>query len=91
MDVLRGVSPTKADDSGHRQDTNAFSQLLTKAPSDRFGCGQGGISNLKKHSWFRGIDWQAMVQKTAIPPFKPNVRSKKKKNCWDTLTTLYIL
>ncbi|SAM01393.1 hypothetical protein [Absidia glauca] len=46
--------------------------LLTKAPSDRYGCGQGGISNLKKHSWFRGIDWQAMVQKTAIPPFKPN-------------------
>lgn len=52
-------------------------QLLTRAPSDRYGCGEGGISNLKKHAWFRGIDWQAMVQKTAIPPFKPNVSSKK--------------
>ncbi|KAI8337651.1 kinase-like domain-containing protein [Chlamydoabsidia padenii] len=46
--------------------------LLIKSPSDRYGCGKDGIPRLKKHPWFRGIDWQAMVHKTAIPPFKPN-------------------
>ncbi|ORZ13476.1 kinase-like domain-containing protein [Absidia repens] len=46
--------------------------LLTKTPLDRYGCGPNGIDKLKNHAWFQGIDWQAMIQKTAIPPFKPN-------------------
>ncbi|CAO3595967.1 unnamed protein product [Absidia cylindrospora] len=46
--------------------------LLTKTPLDRYGCGPNGIDRLKNHAWFQGIDWQAMIQKTAIPPFKPN-------------------
>ncbi|CAO3598783.1 unnamed protein product [Absidia cylindrospora] len=46
--------------------------LLTKSPHRRYGCGSNGIYKLKNHPWFQGIDWQAMVQKTAIPPFRPN-------------------
>ncbi|KAI8098838.1 AGC/YANK protein kinase [Halteromyces radiatus] len=46
--------------------------LLIKSPNQRYGCGPNGISKLKKHPWFNGLDWQALIEKTAIPPFKPN-------------------
>ncbi|KAI8068218.1 kinase-like domain-containing protein [Gongronella butleri] len=46
--------------------------LLNRSPDLRYGCGPGGIKKLKTHPWFQGIDWQALVDKTAIPPYKPN-------------------
>ncbi|KAI9306978.1 kinase-like domain-containing protein [Cunninghamella echinulata] len=46
--------------------------FLTKSPEERLGCGKNGIKKLKSHPWFDGIDWTALVNKTAIPPFKPN-------------------
>ncbi|ORX46486.1 kinase-like protein [Hesseltinella vesiculosa] len=46
--------------------------LLHRSPKLRYGCGAGGIKKLKQHPWFHGIDWQALVDKTAVPPYKPS-------------------
>ncbi|KAI9362856.1 kinase-like domain-containing protein [Pilaira anomala] len=46
--------------------------LLTKSPKQRLGYGTQGFEKLKSHAWFQGLDWEALENKTAIPPFIPN-------------------
>jgi serine/threonine kinase 32 len=48
---------------------------MTKSPKHRFGHGPQGFEKLKSHSWFRGLDWESLENKTANPPFIPNVSS----------------
>jgi len=50
--------------------------LLRKEPSERIAVRPGGLSNLKKHAWFAGFDWEAFRALTMQPPYKPVVRSK---------------
>ncbi|CAO3644039.1 unnamed protein product [Mucor hiemalis] len=46
--------------------------LLTKSPKHRLGQGAQGFEKLKSHSWFQGLDWTTLENKTANPPFIPN-------------------
>lgn len=51
-------------------------QLLERDLNKRLGCkGAGGLDALKRHAWFRGIDWAALEAKRITPPFEPD--SKK--------------
>lgn len=51
--------------------------LCKKEPSERLPMKKGGTSNIKRHTWFRGFDWEAMENLTLEPPYKPQVKSKK--------------
>lgn len=60
--------------------------LLTRDVEKRLGSGPNGGENVKKHPFFKSIDWEKLEQKTLDPPFKPKVKSttdisqvKKKK------------
>lgn len=33
----------------------------------------GDLEEIKKHPWLAGIDWEALLNKTAEPPFKPKM------------------
>ena len=37
--------------------------LLMKSPSKRLGCGRAGLLELKRHAWFGGLDWKALIRK----------------------------
>uniref|UniRef100_A0A7S3GC72 non-specific serine/threonine protein kinase n=1 Tax=Palpitomonas bilix TaxID=652834 RepID=A0A7S3GC72_9EUKA len=48
--------------------------LLLKDPEDRLGAGSLGMSAVKIHRFFRGVDWDKLEKKEGIsPPFKPRV------------------
>ncbi len=48
--------------------SNSFiSQLLNKNPDSRLG---GSYSDLKKHLFFQGFDWHALVNKKMKPCFE---------------------
>jgi hypothetical protein len=44
-------------------------KLLQRKPANRLGL--NGPSEVKNHMWFKGIDWQQIIEKKAEAPFKP--------------------
>lgn len=52
-------------------------QLLTKDPECRLGCveREGGEEAIRSHSFFSGLDWNALNKRELEPPFKPRIVS----------------
>jgi serine/threonine protein kinase len=49
--------------------------LLHRNPAERFGTGVHGAQLIKKHPWFRNIDWSRLERKELSTPFKPHLSS----------------
>ncbi|KPI94128.1 Ribosomal protein S6 kinase alpha-2 [Papilio xuthus] len=47
--------------------------LFKRNPLNRLGAGPNGIEDIKSHEFFTSIDWDALVKKEVIPPFRPAV------------------
>ncbi|NWV16615.1 AKT2 kinase, partial [Origma solitaria] len=50
--------------------------LLKKDPKQRLGGGPGDAREVMEHGFFAGIDWQDVVQRKLVPPFRPQVTSE---------------
>ncbi|KAA3456973.1 serine/threonine-protein kinase AtPK2/AtPK19-like [Gossypium australe] len=63
--------------------------LLQKEPSRRLGSGPGGGDEIKKHKWFRSINWKKLEAREIQPKFKPDVSGKECTanfdKCWTTM------
>ncbi|KAI9352488.1 camp-dependent protein kinase [Zopfochytrium polystomum] len=46
-------------------------KLLTADRSKRLGNLKSGSEDIKKHKWFRGVDWQGLLNKTVHAPIVP--------------------
>ena len=44
-------------------------------PTERLGCGRGGIKDVQKHKWFDGFNWDGLRKSTLRPPIVPSVSS----------------
>ncbi|XP_053620247.1 ribosomal protein S6 kinase delta-1 [Plodia interpunctella] len=44
-----------------------LTQLLTYEPSERLGAGKDGIEEIKKHPYFKHIDWQEVYDSWIVP------------------------
>jgi len=52
---------------------NLLLSLLDKNPHKRLGA-SFGFQEVKLHPWCRKIDWEKVLSKKAVPPFRPNMR-----------------
>ncbi|XP_039054454.1 serine/threonine-protein kinase AtPK2/AtPK19-like isoform X2 [Hibiscus syriacus] len=63
--------------------------MLQKEPSRRLGSGPGGGDEIKKHKWFRSINWKKLEAREIQPKFKPDVSGKdctaNFDKCWTTM------
>jgi len=59
-----------------------LSRLLVKNPDRRLGAGPSDAEEIMEHPYFSSIDWNELVKKRIIPPFKPELR--------DELDTRYV-
>ncbi|XP_048688846.1 RAC-beta serine/threonine-protein kinase isoform X2 [Caretta caretta] len=50
--------------------------LLKKDPKQRLGGGPNDAKEVMEHRFFTAINWQDVVQKKLVPPFKPQVTSE---------------
>lgn len=48
-----------------------ISALLDVSDTTRLGAGSDGVTNIKKHPFFNGLDWELLEQKQISPPFVP--------------------
>lgn len=48
-------------------------KLLQKEVSVRIGSSKNGAEDIKKHKWYRGLNWAALYNKQLAPPSDPGV------------------
>lgn len=57
----------------HPAAASIIKQLMVKNPEARLGSSVDDARAIKAHPFFRGIDWQALLEKKIPPPFIPNI------------------
>lgn len=50
-------------------------RLLTKDRTKRIGCLRDGVEDIKRHKWFRSVDWRKVILRQTATPFVPGFRS----------------
>ncbi|KAM6956931.1 serine/threonine-protein kinase N2-like isoform 2-T2 [Aplochiton taeniatus] len=58
-------------------------RLLRRNPERRLGSGEKDAEDVKKQPFFRGVDWEALLQKKALPPFMPTIGGKEDVSNFD--------
>ena len=63
-------------------------ELLVVEPKKRLGYGKNGTENVKKHPFFKGINWTDLYNKKIKPSFKPRIVNELDLSNFDKLFTL---
>lgn len=50
-------------------------RLLSPDLTKRYGNLKGGSADIKRHKWFAGVDWLAVVQRRVTPPYIPPIKN----------------
>lgn len=61
--------------------------LLTRDPEKRLGSGSEGTNEVKRHAFFKDIDWAKLEKKELEAPFKPKVKDVMDVSQIDTVFT----
>jgi serine/threonine kinase 32 len=66
--------PDDADKKCSRSGIQVLKGLLERDPAKRFGCKPNGegFQELRRHPWFKPIDWDTLETKEQTSPFIPN-------------------
>nr|XP_015222667.1 PREDICTED: serine/threonine-protein kinase N3 [Lepisosteus oculatus]XP_015222668.1 PREDICTED: serine/threonine-protein kinase N3 [Lepisosteus oculatus] len=56
------------------ESVSIIQKLLRKNPEKRLGSGEQDSEEVKKHKFFQGTDWEALLAKRVTPPFTPTIR-----------------
>ncbi|XP_020911270.1 cGMP-dependent protein kinase 1 [Exaiptasia diaphana] len=73
--ILRGLDMVEFPRRIGRNPQNLIKRLCRDNPVERLGYQKDGLSDIKKHKWFQGFHWQALVDRTLEPPIKPKIES----------------
>ncbi|XP_059406629.1 serine/threonine-protein kinase N2-like isoform X1 [Carassius carassius] len=57
------------------ESVSIIQKLLQKNPGKRLGAGEQDANEVKRHRFFQGIDWEALLAKRVKPPFLPSVKA----------------
>lgn len=58
-------------------------KLLTADRTKRFGCLKNGAEDIKKHKWFKGLDWEKCFERKIKPPYVPAYRAPNDTSNFD--------
>ncbi|KAJ8002019.1 hypothetical protein DPEC_G00175460 [Dallia pectoralis] len=58
-------------------------RLLRRNPERRLGSGEKDAEEVKKQPFFRGLDWEALLQRKLPPPFVPSIKSREDVSNFD--------
>lgn len=52
-------------------------------PKKRLGHSEGDAHEIKNHPFFKGIDWEKIIEKSFSPPFKPKLLNEQDLRYFD--------
>mmetsp|Transcript_54575 Transcript_54575/g.143704 ORF Transcript_54575/g.143704 Transcript_54575/m.143704 type:complete len:363 (+) Transcript_54575:131-1219(+) len=58
-------------------------RLLVADRTKRLGCLKGGSEDLKRHKWFKGLDWDLLLNRSVTPPHVPQVKAADDTSMFD--------
>ncbi|XP_075215206.1 cGMP-dependent protein kinase for isoform X2 [Lycorma delicatula] len=73
--ILKGIDAIEFPRNITRNATVLIKKLCRDNPAERLGYQKGGISEIQKHKWFDGFNWEGLRNRTLIPPILPKVKS----------------
>ena len=62
----------------------AISGFLSVNRAKRLGCGKAGFSEVKRHPFFRGVEWSSALAELMVPPLIPSVQSEGDSSNYDS-------
>ncbi|XP_022600210.1 serine/threonine-protein kinase N3 isoform X2 [Seriola dumerili] len=65
------------------ESVSLIQKLLQKNPEMRLGAGEDDASDIKRHRFFQGTDWNALLAKKVKPPFLPVIRAPQDVSNFD--------
>uniref|UniRef100_UPI0037E87A1A serine/threonine-protein kinase N2 n=1 Tax=Semicossyphus pulcher TaxID=241346 RepID=UPI0037E87A1A len=65
------------------ESVSLIQKLLQKNPEMRLGAGEEDAAQIKRHKFFQGMDWSALLAKKMKPPFLPVIRAAKDVSNFD--------
>ncbi|XP_059479855.1 cGMP-dependent protein kinase, isozyme 2 forms cD4/T1/T3A/T3B isoform X1 [Neocloeon triangulifer] len=74
--ILKGIDAIEFPRNITRNATALIKKLCRDNPAERLGYQKGGISEIQKHKWFDGFNWEGLRIHTLIPPILPQVKSE---------------
>ncbi|XP_050347887.1 cGMP-dependent protein kinase, isozyme 2 forms cD5/T2 isoform X1 [Nymphalis io] len=73
--ILKGIDAVEFPRCITRNAANLIKKLCRDNPAERLGYQRGGITEIQKHKWFDGFNWEGLAQRTLDPPITPVVKS----------------
>ncbi|VEN61972.1 unnamed protein product [Callosobruchus maculatus] len=73
--ILKGIDAIDFPRNITRNAMVLIKKLCRDNPAERLGYQKGGISDIRKHKWFDGFNWEGLVNRTLTPPILPKVES----------------
>lgn len=58
-----------------KESIDLIQRLLHPKAAKRLGAVKGGARLIKKHPWFKGFDWDALINRTMKAPIIPKIRN----------------
>ncbi|KAF5288540.1 hypothetical protein FQA39_LY15408 [Lamprigera yunnana] len=72
--ILKGIDAIEFPRNITRNAQALIKKLCRDNPAERLGYQKGGISEIQKHKWFDGFNWEGLRNRTLIPPIIPQVK-----------------
>ncbi|KAK5641360.1 hypothetical protein RI129_009907 [Pyrocoelia pectoralis] len=72
--ILKGIDAIEFPRNITRNAQALIKKLCRDNPAERLGYQKGGISEIQKHKWFDGFNWEGLCNRTLIPPIIPQVK-----------------
>jgi serine/threonine protein kinase len=63
--------------------TALMKRLLTQDRAKRYGCLKNGVEDIKQHKWFKGLDWELLLNRQMKPFYIPTVRAADDTSMFD--------
>ncbi|KAG1659908.1 cGMP-dependent protein kinase, isozyme 1 [Nymphon striatum] len=84
--ILKGIDMIDFPKHISRTAQSLIKKLCRDSPSERLGYQKNGITDIKKHKWFQGYDWDGLMGRRLIPPIIPQVRGPRDTTNFDFFT-----
>ncbi|XP_015244756.1 PREDICTED: serine/threonine-protein kinase N2-like [Cyprinodon variegatus] len=66
-----------------QKSASLMQKLLQKDPELRLGSGEEDAAEIKRHQFFQGMDWDALLAKKMKPPFLPAIKAPQDVSNFD--------